>query len=100
MRGAFFVQTGFDYEVFFAAAAGCEFAVAMNWPKFCSATRNQRISSSRNRRHGSNTFLNAAFFAASADTPVEMAHLLEAAKLESLKIERPFSDVELRGWVA
>lgn len=47
-----------------------------------------------------NIALNAAFLAASADTPVEMAHLLEAAKLESLKIERPFSDGELRGWVA
>jgi len=28
-----------------------------------------------------------------------MAHLLEAARLESQKIERPISDSEVRGWV-
>jgi SpoVK/Ycf46/Vps4 family AAA+-type ATPase len=47
-----------------------------------------------------NIALNAAFLAANSGGSVEMAHLLEAAKLESLKIDRPFSDAELRGWVA
>jgi hypothetical protein len=47
-----------------------------------------------------NVALNAAFLAANSGTPVQMTHLLEAAKLESLKIDRPLSDAELRGWVA
>ncbi len=47
-----------------------------------------------------NIALNAAFLAAHAGTPVGMAHLAEAAKLEAQKIERPLSDAELRGWVA
>jgi predicted nucleic acid-binding protein len=46
-----------------------------------------------------NIALNAAFLAAQADTPVEMANLAEAAKLEAQKIERPLSDAETRGWV-
>jgi len=46
-----------------------------------------------------NIALNAAFLAADAGTPVEMANLLEAAKLEAQKIERPLSDAEMRGWV-
>ena len=46
-----------------------------------------------------NIALNAAFLAAEADTPVDMANLVEAAKLEAQKIERPLSDVETRGWV-
>jgi len=46
-----------------------------------------------------NIALNAAFLAAEAGTPVQMANLVEAAKLEALKIERPLSDAELRGWV-
>ncbi len=45
-----------------------------------------------------NIALNAAFLAAAAGTPVEMAHLYEAAQLESLKLERPLSEVETRGW--
>ena len=47
-----------------------------------------------------NIALNAAFLAAHAGTPVEMAHLAEAAQLEAQKIERALSDAELRGWVA
>ena len=47
-----------------------------------------------------NIALNAAFLAAEAGTPVEMVNLLEAAKLEVQKIERPLSDAEMRGWVA
>ena len=46
-----------------------------------------------------NIALNAAFLAAEAGTPVHMANLIEAAKLEALKIERPLSDAETRGWV-
>ncbi len=46
-----------------------------------------------------NVALNAAFLAAQAGTPVEMANLLEAARLEAQKIERPLSDAEMRGWV-
>ena len=47
-----------------------------------------------------NIALNAAFLAAQAGTAVEMAHLLEAAKLEAQKIERPLSQAEVQGWVA
>jgi len=46
-----------------------------------------------------NIALNAAFLAAEAGTPVRMATLAEAAKLEALKIERPLSEAETRGWV-
>jgi len=46
-----------------------------------------------------NIALNAAFLAAQAGRPVEMVNLLEAAKLEAQKIERPLSDAEMRGWV-
>jgi hypothetical protein len=46
-----------------------------------------------------NIALNAAFLAAEAKKPVAMAHLLEAARLEAQKIERPLSDAEIRGWV-
>jgi len=46
-----------------------------------------------------NIALNAAFLAAEAGTPVGMANLVEAARLEAQKIERPLSDAETRGWV-
>jgi len=48
-----------------------------------------------------NIALNAAFLAAEEGNgrPVEMEHLVRAAKLESLKIERPLSAAEIRGWV-
>jgi SpoVK/Ycf46/Vps4 family AAA+-type ATPase len=46
-----------------------------------------------------NIALNAAFLAAAAGTPVGMGHLLEAARLEAQKIERPLSEAEIRGWV-
>ncbi|ABF39864.1 AAA ATPase [Candidatus Koribacter versatilis Ellin345] len=46
-----------------------------------------------------NIALNAAFLAADCDGPVGMEHLLEAAKLEAHKIERPLAGAELRGWV-
>jgi len=46
-----------------------------------------------------NIALNAAFLAAESKRPVEMRHLLQAAKLEAQKIERPLSEAETRGWV-
>lgn len=46
-----------------------------------------------------NIALNAAFLAADSGCPVEMRHLLEAARLEAHKIERPLSEMEIRGWV-
>jgi predicted nucleic acid-binding protein len=48
-----------------------------------------------------NIALNAAFLAAAEGNgrPVEMAHLVQAAKLEAQKIERPLSASEIRGWL-
>jgi hypothetical protein len=46
-----------------------------------------------------NIALNAAFLAADAGKPVEMGHLMTAARMEAHKIERPLSDGEVRGWV-
>jgi SpoVK/Ycf46/Vps4 family AAA+-type ATPase len=46
-----------------------------------------------------NIALNAAFLAARAGTPVDMASLAEAAELEAHKVERPLTGAELRGWV-
>jgi ATP-dependent 26S proteasome regulatory subunit len=46
-----------------------------------------------------NIALNAAFLAADAEEAVGMGHILEAAKLEALKVERPISESETRGWV-
>jgi SpoVK/Ycf46/Vps4 family AAA+-type ATPase len=48
--------------------------------------------------HIRNIALGAAFLAADAGTAVGMTHLLQAARSESSKRERPFSDAELRGW--
>lgn len=46
-----------------------------------------------------NIALNAAFLAADADEPVGMKHILQAAKSEYIKMERPLTDVEVKGWV-
>ncbi len=46
-----------------------------------------------------NIALNAAFLAAEAGRPVVMAHILEAARLEAQKNERPLAEAEIRGWV-
>ncbi|HBB31401.1 MAG TPA: ATPase [Cyanobacteria bacterium UBA8803] len=46
-----------------------------------------------------NIALNAAFLAADADESVQMKHLLQAAKSEYVKLERPLTDVEIKGWV-
>jgi hypothetical protein len=45
-----------------------------------------------------NVALNAAFLAAEEGTAVQMGHLAQAARLEAMKIERPLSDAETRGW--
>ncbi|HEY2515832.1 MAG TPA: ATP-binding protein [Polyangiaceae bacterium] len=42
--------------------------------------------------------LNAAFLAAEAGQPIGMGHMLEAARLEADKIERPLAERETRGW--
>jgi hypothetical protein len=46
-----------------------------------------------------NIALNAAFLAAESNRPVEMTHVLEAAKTESQKIDRPLTQAETRGWL-
>jgi len=46
-----------------------------------------------------NIALNAAFLAAASETPVQMEHVLQAARMEAQKIERPLSEAEIRGWV-
>jgi len=48
-----------------------------------------------------NMALNAAFLAAEegGESPVEMTHMVQAAKLEAQKIERPLSEAEIRGWL-
>ena len=45
-----------------------------------------------------NIAMNAAFLAAEANEPVRMAHLLQAARAEHTKLERPLSETETRGW--
>ena len=45
-----------------------------------------------------NIALAAAFLAAEAGTPIGMAQLMQAARAEGAKRERPFSETELRGW--
>ncbi|MEB3828428.1 ATP-binding protein [Phormidium sp. CCY1219] len=46
-----------------------------------------------------NIALNAAFIAADANEAVMMKHILEAAKSEYMKLERPLTDTEVKGWV-
>jgi hypothetical protein len=46
-----------------------------------------------------NIALNAAFLAAEGAEPVAMPHLLQAARSEAAKRERPLSEAETRGWV-
>lgn len=46
-----------------------------------------------------NIALNAAFLAATDHQPVMMSHLLQAAKREYLKLERPLTDAEVKGWL-
>ncbi|MEG4395816.1 AAA family ATPase [Microcoleus sp. BROC3] len=46
-----------------------------------------------------NIALNAAFMAADAREPVQMKHLLIAARAEYVKLERTLTDAEIRGWL-
>jgi SpoVK/Ycf46/Vps4 family AAA+-type ATPase len=46
-----------------------------------------------------NIALSAAFHAADANGPVRMEHLLQAARSEYMKLEKPLTDGEIRGWV-
>ncbi len=46
-----------------------------------------------------NIALNAAFIAAQAEEVVQMQHILQAAKSEYTKMERPLTDNEVKGWV-
>lgn len=46
-----------------------------------------------------NIALNAAFLAADEGQPVGMQHLLQAARNEYVKLERPLTDAEVKGWV-
>jgi ATP-dependent 26S proteasome regulatory subunit len=46
-----------------------------------------------------NIAMNAAFLAAESREPVGMGHILKAAQMEAVKIERPIADNEVRGWV-
>jgi hypothetical protein len=45
-----------------------------------------------------NIAMNAAFLAAGEGNAVAMTHLLQAARHEALKRDRPISDAEVRGW--
>lgn len=49
--------------------------------------------------HIHNIALHAAFLAADAGEPVAMSHLLDAARVECAKIEKPLTDAEVAGWV-
>ncbi len=46
-----------------------------------------------------NIALNAAFIAADAGEAVQMKHVLRSAKSEYVKLERPLTDTEVKGWV-
>ncbi len=46
-----------------------------------------------------NVALYAAFLAAEEGTPVRMAHLLRAARVEYAKLEKALTDAEIGGWV-
>lgn len=46
-----------------------------------------------------NIALNAAFTAADAGEPVMMKHILQAAKSEYIKLERPLTDMEVKEWI-
>ena len=49
--------------------------------------------------HIRNIALAAAFVAADCDERVSMHHLVEAARTEYAKLERPLTDAETRGWM-
>lgn len=43
--------------------------------------------------------MNAAFLAADAGEPVQMSHILQATQGEYIKLERPLTSSEIKGWV-
>ncbi len=45
-----------------------------------------------------NIALNAAFLAADAGVPVQMHHILQSAQSEYIKLERPLTEAEIKGW--
>jgi ATPase family associated with various cellular activities (AAA) len=45
-----------------------------------------------------NIAVNAAFLAAADGAPIGMTHVLQAARLEAVKLERPLAESETRGW--
>jgi SpoVK/Ycf46/Vps4 family AAA+-type ATPase len=45
-----------------------------------------------------NIAMNAAFLAADANEPVRMSHVLQAARSEYRKIEKPLTEAEIGGW--
>jgi hypothetical protein len=47
-----------------------------------------------------NIAMNAAFLAADAGQSVQMRHLLQAARSEYAKLEKPLTDSEIAGWLA
>ncbi|MBW4522611.1 MAG: ATP-binding protein [Scytolyngbya sp. HA4215-MV1] len=46
-----------------------------------------------------NIALNAAFLAADANSSVQMHHILQAAQSEYIKLERPLTEAEVKGWI-
>ncbi len=46
-----------------------------------------------------NIALNSAFIAADHNEPVQMKYILQAAKIEYIKLEKPMMDAEIKGWV-
>lgn len=46
-----------------------------------------------------NIAMNAAFLAADDEEPVQMRHLLQAARTEYAKMEKTLTDGEIRGWI-
>jgi SpoVK/Ycf46/Vps4 family AAA+-type ATPase len=70
-------------------------------PKTPTQGLEPRLLSQLNMSGGNiaNIALNAAFLAAAAGEPVAMTHVLEAARLEAQKIERPLTELETRGWI-
>ncbi len=46
-----------------------------------------------------NIALNSAFIAADHQEPIQMKHILQAAKIEYIKLEKPMMDSEIKNWV-
>lgn len=43
--------------------------------------------------------MNAAFLASAESSPVQMAHLLQAAQSEYIKLDKKLAEAEVRGWI-